>query len=69
MNEINCFGMDKITCPYCGYEDPDYSDAMETLSREGDKTDWECSECGKQFTVSLAGWSLYFDSEKGTDYE
>lgn len=36
---------------------------------EGDKTDWECPKCGKEFTAILAGWSLYFDSEKGTDYE
>ena len=64
MKDIDCFGEDKITCPYCGYADPDYSDAMEVLGNEGDTTEWECLKCGKQFTVSLEGWSFYFDSEQ-----
>lgn len=66
MKKIDCFGADEITCPYCGYEDRDYQDAMEVLIEEGDRTDWECPKCEKEFTVSFEGWSLYFDSEKGT---
>lgn len=27
---------DKIICPYCGYKDTDYLDAMEVLRGEGD---------------------------------
>ena len=65
MKDIDCLGMDKIICPYCGYKDTDYSDAMEVLRGEGDTTDWECSKCGKEFTVSLEGWDLHFGSEKG----
>ena len=69
MKKIDCFGENEITCPYCGYINSNYSDAMESLRGEGDKTDWECPKCGKEFTAILAGWSLYFDSEKGIDYE
>jgi len=64
MKDIDGLGLDEIICPYCGFEDKNYTEAMEVLRNEGDQTDWECSKCEKEFTVTLSGWSLYFDSSK-----
>ena len=60
MKKIDCFGENEITCPYCGYINSNYSDAMESLRGEGDKTDWECPKCGKEFTAILAEMESLF---------
>ena len=41
------FGVDAITCPYCGYEDRDSSD------HHAESSDVNCEGCGKEFTCYL----------------
>lgn len=40
--------MDEITCPWCGYEDPD---SWEFDSEYDDE--YECPECGKKFILEV----------------
>lgn len=66
MKNIDCSSIDSVVCPYCGFVDSD-DDDKQYCTEEGESITNECSQCGKEFTVTLTGWSLYWLSEKGTN--
>lgn len=50
--------MDNLVCPYCGYEDEDAGDYLET-----DHGEWSCDECGKVFSFQ-ADYSITWCTSK-----
>jgi len=45
---------DRITCPFCGDQDVDFTDYPRELEHDGDSTTYECGSCEKNFTVTLS---------------
>ena len=66
MKDMDCEGVDRGVCPYCGFVNYD-DEARMDCTQEGESTIADCASCGKEFTVTLTGWSLYWLSEKGTN--
>jgi transposase-like protein len=59
VNEWAYYGADNIVCPYCGCESQD----EDHLLYDGNCHQWDCSECGKEFTVE-AQFSVSYTSVK-----
>lgn len=56
--KINCIDADYIFCPYCGYKNSN-EDVTDTYYE-----DFECSECGETFVLSIEYRAYYSTSKK-----
>ena len=54
---------DRITCPFCGEQDCEYTDYPRELKRDGDHTPYECGSCEKNFMVTLSVSYSYSSSK------
>lgn len=65
--EIDVDYQDKITCPYCGWQDGDSRETFGSDDGDGSTTVISCGNCGKNFEVVInvsVDYSSWFIEDK-----